>query len=199
VRFSRDRFETLWRELGLAPSPHDLFAALENAYAEPHRAYHTSQHIDECLGYVDLAHASAGIELAVWFHDAIYDPRAEGNEERSAEWAAREIGEPSVLAGTVRELILITRHDVIPTTPDEQLLDIDLSILGADPPRFAEYETQVRREYAWVPEELFRSGRASLLRRFLARPSIYSTDPFRGLLEAQARANLSDSVARLAR
>lgn len=199
MRFSRDRFETLWRELGVAPPPHDLFAALRDAYGEPHRAYHTAQHIDECLGYADLAHASAEIELALWFHDAIYDPRAGRNEERSAEWAVREIGEPSVLAESVRSLILITRHDVIPTTTDEQLLvDIDLSILGANPQRFAEYEAQVRREYSFVPGEMFRQGRAAILRTFLDRPSIYSTDLFRDLLEAQARANLTSSIAALA-
>jgi predicted metal-dependent HD superfamily phosphohydrolase len=198
VRFSRDRFESLWRELGLAPPPHDLFAALGDAYAEPHRAYHTARHIEECLGYVDLAHASAEIELALWFHDAIYDPQTGGNERRSAEWAVREIGETSALAKQIRELILITRHDTVPATPEEQLLvDIDLSILGASPERFEEYERQVRREYSWVPEPVFRSARAGILRHFLARPSVYSTDLFRELLERQARANLSGSVARL--
>jgi predicted metal-dependent HD superfamily phosphohydrolase len=55
----------------------------------------------------------------------------------------------------------------------------------------------VRREYSWVPEEAFRTARAAILARFIARPRIYATDYFFELLEAQARANLRYSLDRL--
>jgi predicted metal-dependent HD superfamily phosphohydrolase len=87
----------------------------------------------------------------------------------------------------------------MPGTPDQQLLvDIDLSILGAPQARFDEYERQVRREYAWVDEPIFRSVRSSILKEFLARPSIYSTTSFRDRLENSARENLKRSIAALA-
>jgi predicted metal-dependent HD superfamily phosphohydrolase len=79
------------------------------------------------------------------------------------------------------------------------LVDIDLSILGATPERFDEYEVQVRQEYAWVPGPLFRRKRGEILQAFLVRPSIYSMPWFRQRLEAQARSNLQRSVARLRR
>ncbi|HYO76482.1 MAG TPA: N-methyl-D-aspartate receptor NMDAR2C subunit, partial [Thermoanaerobaculia bacterium] len=160
-------------------------------------------HIDECLMHLDAARAHAArpaeIELALWFHDAIYDTHGSGNEQRSAEWAAREllsVDAPADVVERVRALILATRHDAVPSAADEQLLvDIDLSILGAPRERFAEYESQVRREYAWVPDVIFDLERGKILRAFLARPSIYATPFFRDSLESRARANLASHAA----
>jgi predicted metal-dependent HD superfamily phosphohydrolase len=98
----------------------------------------------------------------------------------------------------VRELVLATRHNTTPESPDARLMvDIDLSILGASWPRFDEYEAQVRREYSWVPDPAFRNARVKILRAFLDRPSVYATDFFRERLEAAARSNLAGSLTRL--
>ncbi|UZT77366.1 hypothetical protein OF113_20400 [Ectopseudomonas chengduensis] len=92
----------------------------------------------------------------------------------------------------VERLIMVTRHDATPSEPDEQLLvDIDLAILGATPERFAEYDAQVRAEYAWVPGFVYRMKRRSVLKAFLGRPCIYSTEHFNVRYEAQARSNLA--------
>ena len=203
-RFVRERFEAVWRDMGLVAPP-ALFDGVRERYAEPHRAYHTGQHIEECLASFDDARERcerpAEVELALWFHDAIYDPRASDNEQRSAEWVAHELesaGASSEIMTAVRALILTTRHEAVPAGGDEQILtDIDLAILGASRERFFEYEAQVRIEYSWVPDALFRRERAKLLRAFLARPSIYSTTFFREKLEANARENLTASIAYL--
>ncbi len=94
--------------------------------------------------------------------------------------------------------MLATRHDAVPESDDARLtVDIDLAILGAPPARFAEYEEQVRREYAWVPQRVFDNARAGILRRFLERPSIYATTLFRERLDSTARSNLEATLARL--
>jgi predicted metal-dependent HD superfamily phosphohydrolase len=86
---------------------------------------------------------------------------------------------------------MATRHDATPTDSDEQLLvDIDLSILGANRERFAEYDRQVRAEYSWVPGFIYNMKRKGVLKAFLARPSIYNTSYFRERYEQQARINL---------
>lgn len=198
MHFTPERFSKLWHELGLRPASEDLYAGLRDRYAEPHRAYHTAQHIDECLTQLDLirdrCEHPGEVELALWFHDAFYDPQSSGNERRSAEWAASAIESAGASAGVVervRGLILITEHDAVPTSSDEKLVvDIDLSILGAPRERFLEYEAQVRQEYSWVPDEIFQRERSKILQRFLDRSSIYFTDFFRDRLEAQARRNL---------
>jgi predicted metal-dependent HD superfamily phosphohydrolase len=191
--FTWNRFEHLWSTLGLRPPEEELFDAIMDAYEEPDRAYHTEQHIEECLLHLDgYGGHEPEVELALWFHDIVYDPRAHDNEQRSAEWAVRVLQEKPSLAETVKRLILVTRHHAVPAAPDEQLLtDIDLSILGAPPERFEDYERQIRREYNWVPEEIYRRERAKVLQKFRDRKFIYSTEYFRDLLEAQARRNLA--------
>jgi len=193
-----------WQGIGAGGDGEQVRAALVAAYAEPQRKYHTLQHLTECLEWFERVRAlpkyAAEVELALWFHDAIYDVKGSDNEQRSADWAAAELADAGVtpeVIGRVSALILATRHMAAPTEPDQQVLvDIDLAILGAAEPRFAEYGQQIRDEYAFVPEELFKPRRRALLGSFLERPRIYSTSHFHALLEERARANLRGAVGR---
>jgi predicted metal-dependent HD superfamily phosphohydrolase len=196
-----DRFDRAWS--GCAAGVKQLFDELVARYSEPHRAYHTLQHVEECLAAVEpalhLAKRPHEVEIAIWFHDAVHDPRARDNEERSADWLrdALERGEAKRRdIERLQELVRATRHpDAAPADPDARLVvDADLAILGADEARFAEYEAQIRREYDWVPEERFRLERARVLGRFLARPNVYCTGWFRDRREARARANLTRAL-----
>lgn len=200
----RRHWDRAWRQLALEPPP-GLYERLLQGYGEPHRAYHTLQHLEECCALFDEASAEhpGEVLLALWFHDAIYDPKRHDNEEKSADWGAEVLaaaGARQDMIARFRELVLATRHEAQPQSPDARLLvDIDVSILGAEPQRFDEYEAQVRKEYAHVPDLLFRMGRARILKGFLERPAIYSTASFRDRLEAPARANVERSLARSTR
>ena len=199
----------VWGTLGVSDSPalRRLYADVRGRYSEPHRHYHTDQHLAECFENVQsiiaLAEHPAEVEIGLWFHDVIYDTRRHDNEQRSADWArtaAQELGASAESAQRIYDLVMFTRHASAPVGIDaEVLVDADLSILGAHPARFQEYETQVRREYAWVPDEMFRSGRAEILKEFLARPYVFCTADFRERYEAQARRNLQQSLAALER
>ncbi len=190
-----------WSGLGLSPDA-SLFEALLAAYAQPQRHYHCLQHLEECLALFeqvrDLAEHPEEVEIALWFHDAVYDVRGTTNERQSADWAVRallscEASQPT--QNRVEQLVMATQHDAAPVDGDERLLvDIDLSILGAAPERFTEYDRQIRAEYSWVPEAVYSMKRKAVLSSFLARPSIYSTPYFRERLEAQARINLSAAI-----
>jgi predicted metal-dependent HD superfamily phosphohydrolase len=194
-----------WLDLGL-PAPDGVLDALLARWAEPHRRYHTLQHLRECLALFAAHRGEAGrpgeVAVAVWFHDAIYDTARHDNEAASADWARRvlrEAGAPDDVVAHVDALILATRHSQGPATPDERLLvDIDLAILGAEPARFDEYERQIRDEYGFVPEDAFRARRAEILRGFLARPALFTTASMASRFEAPARANLARAIARLA-
>jgi len=203
------RWLELWQRLGATRHADsalaDAFTELTKCYAEKHRHYHTAQHIAECLARLDEARALCEhpdeVEIALWFHDAIYDTHAKDNEAQSADWAARvlhDAGAEKPVIDRVRTLIMATCHDALPETRDAcVLVDIDLSILGAPPERFDAYELEIRAEYAWVPNILFRSTRRKILGEFLKRPSIYSTDDFKQKLENNARANLARSLRAL--
>jgi predicted metal-dependent HD superfamily phosphohydrolase len=192
----RSEWTALWNRLGAKGDGVLPFDDLISRYAEPHRAYHTITHIETCLS--ELADIPDAIQFAIWYHDAIYDPQAKDNEERSADLAAQVAGLSDEFIHSVRRLILSTKHSVQPTQPDEQILvDIDLAILGQPELAFDEYERQIRFEYSWVPDEMFAKGRCAVLASFLSRPTIYSTDAFRAKYEKRARQNLAHSIAAL--
>lgn len=187
-----------------------LKAELAKLYAAPERHYHNLAHIEALLALAarhraEIADPEA-IEAAIWFHDAIYDSQAKDNETRSAALAAERLGsrlERGQLAKIIA-MIEATATHLVPDLADAAarhdaalLLDMDLSILGAAPPAFDAYEAGVRKEYDWVPEDLWRKGRAGVLQGFLARPHIFHTDAFRAELDNRARANIARSIATL--
>ena len=202
---SLERWQSAWRQLGASTTSEGIYHQLVACYSEPHRKYHTIQHLNECFTHLESVSALADhpdeVELALWFHDAIYDTSKKDNEKRSAEWArdsALAAGVSSEKADRIYELIMATMHKAIPSSRDaEALVDIDLSILGAEAARFDEYEVQVREEYSWVPESLYRAARSKVLEMFVSREWIYSTEPFRNKYEARARDNIARSLARL--
>jgi predicted metal-dependent HD superfamily phosphohydrolase len=202
IQFQRS-WARAWNGCGAQGDGGELASALLARYAEPHRRYHTLQHLSECLAQFELVQSlpphPAEAELALWFHDAIYDVRRQDNEKLSAEWARHSLagaGASSETVQRVSDLVMATRHSGgAPVAMDAQVVvDVDLSILGAPPERFAQYEDQIREEYAHVPIWTFRWKRAEILRAFLDRPRIYSTPHFFEHYEAPARENLERAI-----
>ena len=189
------------------------YAHLIRAYTQAHRAYHTRQHLTECLSYlrvaqeevsefVDSAHKIAEIALALWYHDAIYRPQRGDNEDRSARWfrfRAQQFMIPPSAIERISAMILATRHGNAALSNDAKtqlLVDIDLAILAAPAERFREYCEQIRFEYAFVPTAIFSHKRQQVLREFLAQKNIYHS-AFGVSLENSARLNLTNEIARL--
>ncbi len=201
----QSRWVALWQRLGGPGTGEAYFAELVRAYEQPWRAYHTTAHLANCLAEFDqvraLLVAPDLVEFALWFHDAVYDPRATDNEAQSAAWAAAVLtaaGLDEANIAQISALILATHHVSVPETADGRyLVDIDLTILGALPPAFTEYEKQIRQEYSWVPLATFCQKRAQLLTSFLNRPRLYATDYFHARYAEQARCNLLASIQRL--
>ena len=202
----QERWARLWQSIGASGDGGRWYEILTKAYAELQRYYHNQQHIAECLAEFDgvrhLAKEPEAVELALWFHDAVYDPKAGDNEERSAAMANSCLGEAALpdLGTKVSALVMVTKsHDPKPGSDAELMVDVDLSILGQEPGRFAEYEAQIREEYRSVPKLIFNFKRAQILERFLARPRIFATDSFANRYEEIARRNLTESIRNLRR
>jgi predicted metal-dependent HD superfamily phosphohydrolase len=173
-------------------------------YREPHRRYHTLEHIGEVLDVVARLGAGEAVALAAWFHDAVYDPRAgAGVSERASAELARArlaaLGAPNALIDEVARLVELTAgHEAVATDRAGcALADADLAILGAPVDRYERYRRDVRAEYAHVPDDAWRTGRADVLQRFLARTRLFHDDTLHAELDAQARANLRDELASL--
>lgn len=181
------------------------FRSLISAYSQKHRHYHTLEHVADCLRHLDTCtdqiNAPGEVELALWFHDAIYNPLSDGNERKSADWAASFLSTnsaPEELVSRIHRLIMVTEHNSPPRTNDESILvDIDLSILGAGAASYDVFEKAVRQEYQIIPSFLYRKKRAAVLRGFIERPFIYQNEPFKSEREQQARLNLANAISDL--
>jgi predicted metal-dependent HD superfamily phosphohydrolase len=197
------RFRRLLRALG-ASRDSSAFARLRAAYAEPHRAYHTAEHVAACLRLFDEPDVKAcathpdEVEAALWFHDAVYDTHASDNEAKSAAMASEALADAGVAAEVVARIaghVRATQHHDAATADGALVVDIDLSILGADTATFARFDDAIRREYAWVDDAAFEEGRRAVLRRFAERPKLYVTPLLRDRFEARARKNLAWRLA----
>lgn len=174
----------------------------------PGRAYHNFSHVEDCLAKLDWVGGLTPddrllLRYALLWHDSVYDPARSDNEERSAERAGRDLlqaGLGAAHVAEVRRLILLTKGRLV--GPGDRLgallVSIDLSILGEEPGRYRAYAEAIRREYAHVPDDLYRAGRRGVLETLLAADPLYPDPRFRDRYEGRARINMAKEIASLA-
>lgn len=177
--------------------PQKVFNKLIAAYSEKQRAYHTLQHLYECLVLVDSIRADLidadAVALALWFHDAVYDPQAKDNELKSAELFEQYLAQDLSfdIVQKIKRWILVTqKHEATNELDLQFLLDIDLAILAASPERFTEYEQQIQQEYAWVYPDIYLIKRKQVLAHFYQTEPLYQTEYFQQNFEQRAKENL---------
>jgi predicted metal-dependent HD superfamily phosphohydrolase len=176
--------------------PNDLLLELTRRYLEPHRHYHSLEHIAQMLHLGRDLQLDDGQVMAVWFHDAVYDPRSRTNEQDSAALAKARlaaIGWPEPACARVAAIVLDTQtHE--PSSPDSApVLDLDLASLALPWDEFARNTVRIRAEYAHVGDADFAAGRAKFFQAMLQRPRLYFT-PFGARFEAPARANMQRAL-----
>jgi predicted metal-dependent HD superfamily phosphohydrolase len=183
-----------------------IFTELASMYSSPGRVYHTLEHIQAMLVWIERLRDNAtdlpSLQLACWFHDSIYDPSAGDNEEQSVTYAQRVLSDFALSSKTidaVSHMILSTKtHWTEDSNTDcHILLDADLAILGAPVLYYDSYVQAIRQEYKWVPEASYKTGRMQVLQAFLSRERIYWTESVHVVLEGQARENLQREIALL--
>jgi len=175
-------------------------------YDEPDRHYHNIDHIGTMLVVFKSARPKCTmpneVTLAIIFHDAVYNPRAKDNEEKSAELAVETLatfGVPKVSLDLIEEFILCTKHHIPTAHPASTLMiDTDLSILGSPDEEYDKYSRAIRAEYSFVSDEDYRVGRTNVLTSFLGRDSIYLLPWFHERFEVQARENIAREIATIA-
>lgn len=196
-----DRWTTL-----AGPQARAVGEDLVRRYREPHRRYHTVEHLAAMLAVIDDLAADAedldAVRYAAFFHDAVYAVDGTDNEEASARLAETALPALGVAADTVAEAARLVRltggHHPDPSDRNGAVLcDADLAILAADATAYAAYTAAVRAEYAHVPDPLFRSGRAAVLTALTGQPALFRTPTARARYEFAARANLAAELATL--
>ena len=204
VQNLRARFARAVVAAGAARASDAVFAQLVTRYGEHHRHYHTLTHVNACLMWLDrfpsVAEHPQEVELALWFHDAVYDPRSSDNERLSAQLARDALNSLGVVQASIDRItryIEATESHTAMTGDATLVIDLDLAILGSSSPDFNRFEMQIRKEYAHVPDPLYRAGRCRVLQGFLARSLIYQEPRIGEVLEAPARRNLERRVREL--
>ncbi len=176
-------------------------AGLRARYAEPHRAYHTQAHIDAMLAGLRALGSAVGqpdmVELAIWYHDAVYDPAAGDNERRSADLLRAELAglaDPAMLAQAEALVCWTADHGIPAGLPADRhrdaalFLHLDMAVLGADRATFDAYERGIAAEFVPVyGDGRFRVGRAQFLQATLERPRLFHSAHFDRLYDAAAR------------
>ena len=203
-QLNEKRFDDLWtRNRGIRAR--EVFGALRAHYDEAHRHYHNGAHIIDCLSRFDLARAQPGhddaAELAIWFHDVIYQCGAPDNEAKSAEWfiECADGHLDAQLMQAVHECILATMHrDTPPNARAKLVVDVDLSGMGMSAESFQHDGENIRREFAHLNDADFNRGQNAFLQSLIARDYIYYTDFFREHCEVRARKNIAELFARTA-
>jgi len=183
------------------PEEQEYKLILQN-YQEPQRGYHNLKHIQETLSdfedVKEMLQNPLEVQMAIWYHDIIYDSTKQDNEEVSARIAlnaAQKFGLGDSFGKRVHDLIIVTKGHLPSDNPDSRyLIDIDFGILGKDESRFDEYEQGIRKEYSQYPDKMYNYGRAEILKGFLERDFLYQTDYFREKYEANARKNLQKVI-----
>jgi predicted metal-dependent HD superfamily phosphohydrolase len=200
--------KTKWLELmirmGIDNNIHTYNELVSN-YNQKHRHYHNVKHIEAVLEH--LTHAKHlvkdynALEIALWFHDAIYKIFSSTNELDSANWASKFLennGVSKEFSNMVHSLIMATLHNAISINSDEKLMvDIDLSILGSSAKTYLLFESWIRKEYRLIPGFIYRKKRKEILTKFLERERIYSHEYFYEKLESAARINMVNAIENL--
>ena len=199
----KTQFFVLWRRLGAYSDDRITRAYMDllDHYYKGYRKYHNLEHINDCLTELCVIPTQAEdhdiLKLAIWYHDIVYDLNAKDNEENSAqllkEWMTN-FQLPLEKIKKATDIIIATKHNSIPDSYDAKLmLDIDIANFG-DAEKFAEASKSIRREYCFVPDDVFARGRLNILQSFLDRPSIYLTEVFQKRYEKTAREYLQTAI-----
>ncbi|MFA6535814.1 MAG: pantetheine-phosphate adenylyltransferase [Candidatus Paceibacterota bacterium] len=211
LKRARRHWDALMVDLGQPKGSERIFLDLVARYGETHRAYHTLEHIvsmlDELREVCTLLSAPSDVNLAVWYHDVVYEPPSKDhpviadNEARSAYRAELDLQKLGLTKNTiehVKELIMATTHtEMAPDLDAQYLVDLDLAILGKSAKKFDRYDRGIANEYSWLPIQDFRRGRADVMEKFLNRKPLYLTKFFQDRYEATAKENLRKLVANL--
>jgi len=205
--YVRGHFEALCNYLGVTEPAvvESEWAAIETAYAEPHRAYHTMAHIASLLRTAESFYVAEAdmprMRAFIIYHDFYYETADMAlfaqNENRSADRAARFLkaaGADDVFTASVHSLIVATRTHKVDNAIDPVgalAIDIDMMILASPQAEYDAYAKGIRREFAHFSDDAFYTARLEkFLEPVLESERLFMTPRVHTYFTAQARSNI---------
>jgi len=138
-------------------------------YRESHRFYHNLDHILDVLEKLPGQKDNDELFLAAVFHDIVYNPKSNTNEEDSAEFFMKEAAKSQIgdkVKQSVKQLILDTKTHQPSNELSKQLIEADLSILSQPFEKLMEHERKIFKEFQFADFNLYRPKRIEVLEHF---------------------------------
>jgi predicted metal-dependent HD superfamily phosphohydrolase len=176
-----------------------------SAYSSEGRYYHGLEHLrsifrlteEEVLSTTDRQ----ALNLAVFYHDIVYDFERKDNERKSADLAIDRLsraGVDQILIERVEELIMATYgHEYSDDALRNLMIEADVSVIGTDHDTYAKYAENCRREYSMFSDEEYNPVRKQALSHFLNTGSLFVSPKFKERFEANAKRNLQWEIDQL--
>lgn len=208
----QNRLYTLWEKLISKYTDDKLFLdyhweEVKRFYSEEKRYYHNLNHISHMLHFAENDQADLIdydiLQFAIWYHDIVYKATKSNNEEKSADFAQKQLNtlkiDPKRIENCEKLIISTKKHKILNAQNQDNsyLLDWDLAILGTAWETYELYTQKIRKEYAIFPNFMYKKGRRKVLQHFLERPQIYYTEKYHDLWEANARKNIQKELTLL--
>jgi len=203
----RDRWHQLCKDLSVSKEIcQEWWEYISTHYEEPTRFYHTLTHIQELFAYRDKFSDSFEephlVDLAIWFHDVIYDPNAEPgrNEDDSAVIFANFVNQMTLSEKQRKKVfdwIVATKHHRSQPSDSADFrlfMDMDMAILGKSWDEYLVYTKLVKQEFSQIPQWKWCFGRTWFVCGTLNSKRIFATDEFHRAFEVRARANLTQEL-----
>ena len=179
-----------------------LWAKIAKKHTQKSRSYHNLAHLENI--YQQLLKIKSNlmdwdiILFTMFYHDYIYNALKKDNEDQSAEVATKVLLSLSMQKDRItlcNKTILATKgHNDSDNSDINYFTDADLSILGDNWFAYNKYYQEVRKEYKYYPDFIYKKGRIQVLNQFLSMPRIFKTDYFYHQLEKQARNNMQKEI-----
>ncbi len=178
----------------------ELWEEIQTAHRQKHRYYHTLTHLEHIYQELEVVGLSPLLEFAIFYHDIVYEPSRNDNEEQSALLCEKCLLELNVSQQLIKETIQLIRETKIHEASSEEnklFLDADLSILSSDEKTYKLYIQNVRKEYVIYDDETYFKGRKKVLKMFLEKERIYKSKHFYECYEQKAHSNLTWELKQL--
>ncbi len=158
---------------------------ISDCHSEPHRHYHDMGHVKEMLACVEPSldrlsmNEAEALQLAIVWHDSVYNPLSKTNEEESfidflAEYEGleekyRDLPKWQAIIPMVQEMIMATKHHEYSQDMPLYLrliIEADLARFGGTFETFWQNTMKLFREYSNVDWDAFKNGRIAFLKDY---------------------------------
>lgn len=147
---------------------HYTWYEISKKWSETHRFYHTLEHLMDLLDQIEKKYPKESKErdmliLTALFHDIIYNPARDDNEEKSAKFFLMHCDDKSDDVEDIYDMIMDTKTHTATTELSKVFNDMDMNIVTRDFDSLLRWEEEIREEYEIYPNEMYKEGRLKFL------------------------------------